>query len=68
MDASKTPHTFDAVIGDGEEKGKTVHAIYEIKGDELKVCHGKPDTDRPTELAAKEGSGLAVITLQRVKK
>jgi uncharacterized protein (TIGR03067 family) len=68
VDASKTPHTMDVVLLDGDDKGKTIKILYEIKGDELHVCHGKPDSDRPTELSAKEGSGLSLITLKRVKK
>ena len=53
---------------DGPNKGKTLVGIYEVKGDELKVCHGDPGADRPKEIASKEGSGLSLITLKRVKK
>ena len=67
-DPSKTPKALDLTFGDGPQKGKTAKAIYEVKGDELRVCHGDPDADRPTELASKEGSGLMLATLKRVKK
>ncbi len=68
VDASKTPRTLDVIPEDGAQKGKTMKAIYEVKGDQLKVCHGDPDAERPKELASKEGSGLVLTTLKRVKK
>ena len=68
LDPAKTPRTFDLTPDDGPEKGKTTKGIYEIKGDEMKVCHGDAGADRPKEFASKEGSGLALVTLKRVKK
>ena len=68
VDASQTPKAIDLTPDDGPQKGKTMKAIYEVKGDELKVCHGEPDADRPKELASKEGSGLLLATFKRVKK
>jgi uncharacterized protein (TIGR03067 family) len=68
VDATKTPRTMDVTLEDGPHKGETVKALYQIKGDELKVCHGEPGTDRPTDVSSKEGSGLTVMTFKRVKK
>ena len=68
VDASKTPKTMDFMPDDGPQKGKTLLGIYEVKGDELRLCHGEDGKDRPTELASKEGSGLTVVTCKRVKK
>jgi len=68
VDATKTPPTMDVLMEDGPQKGKTMKAIYQIKDDELKVCHGEPGADRPTEISSKEGSGLTVVTFKRVKK
>jgi len=68
VDATKTPRTMDVVFEDGPHKGETVKVIYEVKGDELKVCHGDPGADRPTELSSKEGSGLMLMTFKRAKK
>ncbi len=68
VDASKTPRTIDLTPDDGRMKGKTMKAVYEVKGDELKVCHGEWDSDRPKELASMEGNGLMVFTFKRVKK
>ena len=68
IDASKSPKTIDLTPGDGPQEGKTMAGIYEIKGDELRVCHGEPDKARPSELSSKEGSGVMLITLKRIKK
>ena len=68
VDTSKTPKTMDLMPEDGPAKGKTLVGVYEIKGDELRVCHGEPGKDRPAELSSKEGSGLMLITFKRVKK
>jgi uncharacterized protein (TIGR03067 family) len=68
VDASKTPKTIDLTPDDGPEKGKTILGIYELKGDELRICHGEAGKDRPTEVSSKEGSGLSLAVLKRVKK
>ena len=67
-DTSKTPHTSEVTSLDGDDKGQVVKSIYEVKGDELHVCHGVAGADRPTEFSSKEGSGQILITLKRVKK
>jgi uncharacterized protein (TIGR03067 family) len=67
--ASNKPKTLDIIPEDGADKGKAVKGIYEIKGDELRICHGGTwRHDRPSEFSAKEGSGNVLITLKRVKK
>jgi uncharacterized protein (TIGR03067 family) len=67
-DAGQTPKTIDLTPDDGPDKGKTLMGVYELKGDELRLCHGEPGSDRPKELSSKEGSGLTLVTLKRVKK
>src|SRR5207247_10509674 len=48
---------------------KTNPAIYELDGDELKLCmSNEPGTNkRPAELASKEGSKLLLMTFKRAK-
>jgi uncharacterized protein (TIGR03067 family) len=43
--------------------------IYEVKGDELKVClrHASSSEGRPTEFATKQDSRLILIVLQKQK-
>jgi uncharacterized protein (TIGR03067 family) len=68
VDPTKKPRTIDIVAEDGPDKGKTLKGIYEVKDDELRMCIADAGKDRPTELAAKEGSGCGLMTLKRVKK
>jgi uncharacterized protein (TIGR03067 family) len=61
--------TADFTHTEGPSKGKTLLAIYEIAGDELKFCFAPPDSkDRPSELSAKAGSKNFLVTLKREKK
>lgn len=48
---------------------KPVLAIYEIKGDELKICTRNPSSPdgRPTGFTTKAGSGLALIVFKKQK-
>src|SRR5216683_1613913 len=53
LDPAQKPKTVDIVMVDGPDKGKTLQAIYEINGDELKICLAILDKPRPKEFAAK---------------
>ena len=66
VDSSKTPHTIDMTPQDGPEKGKVSLGIYEVKGDELRLCHAAPGLDRPTEFVS--GDHRSVMVFKRVKK
>lgn len=64
LDASKTPKTLDL-----KSKGDALFGIYELKGDDLKLClsNGEPvSKNRPKEFVASEHTILMV--LRRVKK
>jgi uncharacterized protein (TIGR03067 family) len=68
LDAAKKPKALDITALDGPNKGKTLLAIYELKGEELKLCLPNHDNqDRPTEFKSPEGSSLAVFVLKRAK-
>jgi uncharacterized protein (TIGR03067 family) len=59
---------IDMEFTEGPEKGKTIHAIYELEGDTYKVCLAmKGGAERPKEFAAKKGSGCALEVLKREK-
>jgi uncharacterized protein (TIGR03067 family) len=69
LDPSKKPKHMDITVTDGEQKGKTQLAIYELEGDTLKICVARAgEKDRPTEFAAKSGSTHILVTLKREKK
>jgi uncharacterized protein (TIGR03067 family) len=66
VDTSKKPKTLDLTIIAGDMKGKTYHAIYELKGGFLKICrHLDPDKARPAEFATSPNSGLMLIVWKR---
>jgi uncharacterized protein (TIGR03067 family) len=65
IDPTKKPKTMDYTSTEGEDKGKTSLAIYEIDGDTLRICFGPPEGKRPTEFSAKPGSGRLLRTYKR---
>jgi uncharacterized protein (TIGR03067 family) len=67
LDPSKKPKVMDSVPSDGPVKGQIIEEIYEIDGDNLKICLALPGSKRPTEFKAPEGSGRWLFTYKRMK-
>jgi uncharacterized protein (TIGR03067 family) len=65
LDPSKKIKTFDAKV---EGQGDAVLGIYELEGDNWKICWSAPGGDRPTEFTAKADSGRTWISLKKEKK
>ncbi len=65
LDPSKKPKAMDLTL---EKKGKkeTALFIYELDGDNLKLCWRKPGGKRPTHFTSKDTGGLMI--LKRNKK
>jgi uncharacterized protein (TIGR03067 family) len=68
IDAAKSPKTLDLIFTDGPEKGKTAPGIYEVGGDNLKICLSLGASSRPTVFVSKQGSGHALEILKREKQ
>ena len=68
IDVSKSPKTLDLIFTDGPEKGRRSLGIFELTGDNLKICLSLAGSTRPTEFASKQGSGFAFETLKREKQ
>jgi uncharacterized protein (TIGR03067 family) len=68
IDRNSTPKTLDLIFTEGPEKGSTSLGIYELDGDNLKICLSLAGSTRPTEFASKPGSGFAFETLKREKQ
>ena len=47
FDPSQKPMTLDSTIVTGDTKGETLLAIYELQGDELRVCLPAPASPDP---------------------
>jgi len=67
LDPTKEPKAIDMTPAFGPNKGKTVLGIYEIEGDDLKICVAMPGKERPTEFTTKSGSGHALDVYRREK-
>jgi len=67
IDPTKKPKTIAIKYTKGERAGQTVQGIYEINGDDYRVCFALPGKERPTEFASKPGSGHILIAYKRAK-
>lgn len=66
VDTAKSPKQMDMTVIAGDMKGKTYHAIYELRGDTLTICRNvDPEKARPTKFGSSPNSGLMVIVWQR---
>jgi uncharacterized protein (TIGR03067 family) len=67
LDPAKSPKTMDIKGTNGPNKGKTFLVIYELKGDELRVCYDLSGKSRPTEFATKADTQLFLVTYRKEK-
>jgi uncharacterized protein (TIGR03067 family) len=68
VDPSTTTKLVDVTVTAGVQKDAVMEGIYEIKGDELRLCLKVQGKDRPSEFKAPAGSDIALIVLKREKK
>jgi uncharacterized protein (TIGR03067 family) len=62
-----SPKAMEITGTDGPNKGKTLPAIYELKGDTLIVCYDLSGKARPTEFKSKPGTQLFLATYKKAK-
>lgn len=62
-----SPKALEIIGTDGPNKGKTIPAIYDLKGDTLTVCYDLSGKARPTEFKSKPGTQLFLAKYTRVK-
>jgi uncharacterized protein (TIGR03067 family) len=67
LDATKKPGQIDIYCETGPDKGQTWPGIYEIGGDNFKVCYSRIGKKRPETFATAEDSGLVMINYKRKK-
>lgn len=68
VDPSKTPKWMDSKAANDTAKGELSLGIYEIAGDDYKVCFAPPGKERPKEFSSKPGSGHIFQVWKREKK
>jgi uncharacterized protein (TIGR03067 family) len=67
VDTDKKPWTIDLKITSGEEKGKTLQGIMEMKDGRMRVCMGKEGGPRPTQFSSTEENGQILEVLEEIK-
>ena len=65
LDASTTPKTFNLSFTLGPEKGNRSLGIYELDGDDWRICLTTRGEVRPKTFAAPPDSGIAVEVFKR---
>lgn len=65
-DTTKTPHHLDLAIKQ-EGAPPTVHAVFEVKGDTLRLCMPRQAGERPESVESQAGSGTVSIVAKRAK-
>lgn len=67
LDPSTTPKCVDLTVAGGVQQDAKLEGIYELKGDELRLCVKVFGNDRPTEFKSPGGASIALLTLKRKK-
>jgi uncharacterized protein (TIGR03067 family) len=68
LGSGEGPKPIDFTYTEGPLKGETIKAIYELRGDTLRICRGiQPDAERPTEFSAPADSGRGLVVWERDK-
>jgi uncharacterized protein (TIGR03067 family) len=65
---SAKPKALDITGTEGPNKGKTIQAIYEQKGDKLRVCYDLSGKKRPTEFKSEKDTDLFLVEYTRQKQ
>jgi uncharacterized protein (TIGR03067 family) len=65
---SAKPKELDITGTEGPNKDKTILAIYERKGDTLKVCYDLGGKNRPEEFKTKAGTRLFLVEYKLQKE
>ena len=65
LDPTMKTKEIDMALEDGKQ---TALGIYELSGDNYKLCYAPPGKGRPKEFSGKEGTGYTLSVWQREKK
>ena len=68
LDDKTAPKSITFEFADGPLKGKKSHGIYELAGNQLKVCYGPVDRPKPTRFESPASSGYFLETWARQVK
>jgi uncharacterized protein (TIGR03067 family) len=65
LDGKRSPPAMDIVGESGPHAGRTMLAIYELRGDELTVCYDLERPERPASLEPRRDQPKLRITYTR---
>jgi uncharacterized protein (TIGR03067 family) len=65
LDPGRSPKAVDLRAKGGLPGGVTLYGIYELKGDEVRICYPVTGTDRPTEFTSGAGSRHVLMVYRR---
>ena len=68
IDSDTKPKSMSVTGTEGPNTGKTFPAIYELKGDTLRICYDLSGAKRPTEFKSVAGTKLYLVTYTRKKE
>jgi uncharacterized protein (TIGR03067 family) len=67
IDPMAKPKSMDILGTEGPNKGRTLLAIYEVKGDTLRICYDLSGKKRPTEFTTQTGDKNFLVKYERTK-
>jgi len=65
LDSATKPKSMTITGAAGPNRGKTFPAIYELKGDTLRICYDLAGAKRPIEFKSLAGTRLYLVTYNR---
>jgi uncharacterized protein (TIGR03067 family) len=68
IDSTTNPKSMTITGTEGPNSGKTFPAIYELKGETLRICYDLSGAKRPTEFKTGAGTKLYLVTYHRKKE
>lgn len=68
IDSASKPRSMTITGTEGPNHGRTFPAIYELKGDTLRICYDLSGAKRPTVFKSIEGTKLYLVTYNRKKE
>ena len=68
LDSTSKPKSMTITGTEGPNHGRTFPAIYELKGDTLRICYDLSGAKRPTEFKSIAGTKLYLVTYNRKKE
>jgi len=65
IDSTSKPKSMTITGTEGPNRGKTFPAIYELKGDTLRICYDLSGSKRPADFKSIPGTQLYLVTYAR---